>query len=173
MRQDHHVADIQTSGKLARGPVRRGYWAWRADPSLRGEHRCDGRMPIRRCAATLAPAGHAPAALDAPEASSHVCPSAKQQNQPCSSGVFRPIVRLLARRVSSIRSAFVRVMVSVMDAIIVYKWRLARMGIIEPLTLANDCLAPPAGVETIGRERSRARATVSLVPAQDLLPGPQ
>jgi hypothetical protein len=30
----------------------------------------------------------------------------------------------LARRVSSIRSAFVRVMASVMDAIIVYKWSL-------------------------------------------------
>ena len=55
------------------------------------------------------------------EASSHVWPSASSKISRARRASSARSVRLLARRVSSIRSAFVRVMASVMDAIIVYK----------------------------------------------------
>src|SRR5205807_864962 len=58
------------------------------------------------------------------EASSHVWPSASSKISRARRASSARSVRLLARRVSSIRSAFVRVMASVMDAIIVYKWLL-------------------------------------------------
>src|SRR5208283_6235418 len=58
------------------------------------------------------------------EASSHVWPSAKSNISRARRTSSARSVRLLARRVSSIRSAFVKVMASVMDVIIVYKWLL-------------------------------------------------
>ena len=48
----------------------------------------------------------------------------QQQDQPCPSGIFGPSRRLKARRVNSLSSEFVRVIASLMDTIIVYKWLL-------------------------------------------------
>jgi hypothetical protein len=58
------------------------------------------------------------------EASSHVWPSASNKISRARRAFSARSVRLLARCVSSIRSAFVKVMASVMNAIIVYKWLL-------------------------------------------------
>ena len=99
----HHVADIQTSGELARGPVRRGAGCMARglqNPrfQLRGEYRGDlADMPAVESGdallgESLAPAGHkASAAFDALGGFVPRMAVGQQQNQPCSSGIFRPI----------------------------------------------------------------------------------
>jgi len=95
---------------------------------LRGEHR--GHLAYMSAvkagdtllSESLAPAGHkAPTTLDPLGGFIPRMPIGQQQNQPCSSGIFRPIRPAARSRVSSIRSTFVKVMASVIDTIIVYK----------------------------------------------------
>src|SRR5450755_4018809 len=76
------------------------------------------------------------------EASSHVWPSASSNISRARRAPSARSVRLLARRVSSMRSAFVRVMASVMDAIIVYKWLLqsTSRGAMGCELIRSDCL---------------------------------
>ena len=99
----HHVADIQMSGELARGPVRRGTGCMARTVQnprfqLWGEHRGDlADMPAVESGdallgESLAPAGHkAAAAVDALRSFVPRVAIGQQQNQSCSSGILRPI----------------------------------------------------------------------------------
>src|SRR5229473_2681448 len=58
------------------------------------------------------------------DTSSHVWPSARSKISRARRASSARCDRLLARRVSSISSEFVKVIASLMDAIIVYKWLL-------------------------------------------------
>src|SRR5260370_20528125 len=58
------------------------------------------------------------------DTSSHVGPSARSKISRARRASSARCDRLLARRVSSISSEFVKVIASLMDAIIVYKWLL-------------------------------------------------
>ena len=65
------------------------------------------------------------------EISSHVWPSANSKISRARRASSARSVRLWARRDSSIRSAFVKVIASVMHAIIVYKWLLRSTSAIK------------------------------------------
>ena len=99
----HHVADVQMRRELARGPVRRGtrgVTRGLQDPrlKLRREHRRHlADMPAVEpgnalLGKALTPTGHEPsAAVDPLRGFIPRMAIRQQQNQPCSSGVFRPI----------------------------------------------------------------------------------
>jgi hypothetical protein len=64
------------------------------------------------------------------DTSSQVWPSARSKMSRARRASSARFVRLLARRVSSISSQFVNVIVSLMDTIIVYKWLLQSTSVL-------------------------------------------
>src|SRR6516165_9389913 len=79
------------------------------------------------------------------DTSSQVWPSARSKMRRARRASSARFVRLLARRVSSISSQFVNVIVSLMDTIIVYKWLLQSR-------FTDDVKGARAGQDHYGRQ---------------------
>ncbi len=147
----HHVADIQTCTEFARAPMRYStLGAWRVASRIRASSsgvstvatcpKCRLYSPAMRCSVNrlLQLATKPRLQSMRSDTSSHVWPSASNKINRARRASSARSVRLVARRVNSLSSEFVKVIASLMDTTTVYKWLLQSTSTHGPQRAQNE-----------------------------------